>query len=135
MPSVHVPGTSYTSSVFSLTTTAESLRTYSKLRPYLGLLMHVNGCVIQTIYDGEQTCMIPVDLRIVNTTYRSDPSKLRLSRRIVSNPKYPLMTQEVPVTSEDFLEILKLAFSGCTVEYKQQTLLDGSLEGAYFISW
>ena len=79
--------------------------------------------------------MIPVDLRPITNTYRPDNTKLRLTRRIALNPKYPNMVDDVPVTPDEFLDILKLAYPGCTVEYKWQTRLDGTEESAFFISW
>jgi hypothetical protein len=79
--------------------------------------------------------MIPVDLLEINGTYRGDNTKLRLTRRIALNPKYPNMVDDVPVKPDEFLDILKLAYPGCTVEYKQQTRLDGTEESAFFISW
>lgn len=78
--------------------------------------------------------MIPVDLRPITNTYRGDNTKLRLEKRM-RNQLNPNSFNDVPVMPDEFLDVLKLAYPGCTVEYKWQTRLDGTEENAFFISW
>ena len=119
----------------SLQTSADTLRAYSKLRDYGGLLSQVRACILHSIEKGSPgPYMIPVDLRPITNTYRPDNSKLHLNRRM-QNQIHPNMVDDVPVTPDEFLDILKLAYPGCTVEYKWQTRLDGTEENAFFISW
>lgn len=115
----------------SLQTSADTLRVYCKLRDYGGLLRQVRACIFHSIESGSAgPYMIPVDLRLTTR----DKSKLEL-RRQMRNPINPNHFLDVPVKPDEFLDILKLAYPGCTVEFKQQTRLDGTEEGAFFISW
>jgi hypothetical protein len=119
----------------SLQTSADTLRAYAKLKDYEGILRQTRACILHSIEKGSPgPYMIPVDLREINGTYRGDNTKLRLSRHM-RNPINPNHMVDVPVTPDEFLDILKLAYPGCTVEYKQQTRLDGTEESAFFISW
>jgi hypothetical protein len=115
----------------SLQMSADTLRVYCKLKDYEGILRQVRACILHSIEKGSPgPYMIPVNLRPIT----NDKTKLDL-RRQMRNQLNPNSFNDIPVKPDEFLDILKLAYPGCTVEYKQQTRLDGTEEGAFFISW
>lgn len=102
---------------------ADTLRFRTKIQPYWRMLQHVDQVVTSAISKQETSCLVHIAVN------ERDHSKYL--RMIRPNNGWQLSS----VGPLEFLDILKIVFPECVIEYKENMRLDASKEAAFFLSW